>query len=709
LTPIFLFISIILAIIIGDSLIIFASPEDRPFYSNWVLVINSFLAASIATYITLRDREIAGRLKVNVLLLAGLALWTVSNIIWAYYEIVLDVASPMPSWADFFLLSAYFILIARFLIEYKTLAKKPSTNFRVCSGILVSIFFAYIIYISIDLSVLSTPRGWILLAVTIAYPIFNSILLLTAVMILVSVIKEGKENQLHIRWVCELFGFLAVVIGDSWFSIIVLTGFLDQLWMSALLLSAHYLIIAGGLIWYLKFESRSDKTIDPKAGHKKPITLKGKNVVVPLIVGLSLSLLVPIYWMYSSNSSDKFSSSSSYLGVNVINQNITVVPIGAITSLTGAWSSGGKAIEVALGMAQNDVNTYLAQKNSTLRVDLLVEDSKTDPNEAIHAIERLARKGVKIVIGPATSSAVMAVKDFADKNDIILISPSSTSPALSIPDDNLLRFVPDDSNQGVFIARKMWDDGIRAIVPMWREDTFGSGLTNQTKESFEKLGGVVLDEVKYHPYVGHFASSLHRVNFIIWNKYLKELSSIVYNATQNYGNTRVAVYLVSYDEVTPILIHAIYDEGLSRVTWYGSDSSAQNLQVIRNHDSGQFAKTVNFTNPLYSIESENNKKLEVLESRLKSRLHEPGSATYPALAYDAFWVAAVTSEKIMNQSNVDTRYLRDLITSTAESHEGISGEIRLNENGDRLDSSYDLWTVTQPRDNSSEMFEWKQS
>ena len=220
----------------------------------------------------MRDRKIAGRLKVNVLLLAGLALWTVSNIIWAYYEIILDVASPMPSWADFFLLSAYFILVARFLIEYKTLAKKPTTNFRIYSGILVSIFFAYIIYISVDLSVLSTPRGWILLAVTIAYPIFNSILFLTAVMILVSVIKEGKENQLHIRWVCELFGFLAVVIGDSWFSIIVLTGFLDQLWMSALLLSAHYLIIAGGLIWYLKFESRSGKTTDLKDDPKKPIS-----------------------------------------------------------------------------------------------------------------------------------------------------------------------------------------------------------------------------------------------------------------------------------------------------------------------------------------------------------------------------------------------------------------------------------------------------
>ena len=53
----------------------------------------------------------------------------------------------------------------------------------------------------------------------------------------------------------------------------------------------------------------------------------------------------------------------------------------------------------------------------------------------------------------------------------------------------------------------------------------------------------------------------------------------------------------------------------------------------------------------------------------------------------------------MNHSNVDASNLRDLIISIAQSHEGISGEISLNENGDRLDSSYDLWTVTQPRDN----------
>jgi hypothetical protein len=65
----------------------------------------------------------------------------------------------------------------------------------------------------------------------------------------------GIKNEKHhfIPWICELVGFLAIVVGDSWFAIIVLTAFVEQIWMSALLLSAHYLLIAAGLIWYLRY------------------------------------------------------------------------------------------------------------------------------------------------------------------------------------------------------------------------------------------------------------------------------------------------------------------------------------------------------------------------------------------------------------------------------------------------------------------------
>jgi branched-chain amino acid transport system substrate-binding protein len=83
---------------------------------------------------------------------------------------------------------------------------------------------------------------------------------------------------------------------------------------------------------------------------------------------------------------------------------------------------------------------------------------------------------VRIVIGPATSAAVKAVKDFADENDVLLISHSSTAPSLAIAGDNLFRFVPEDRQQGEAIAKKMWNDGIPIVVPMWRNDIYGNEL-----------------------------------------------------------------------------------------------------------------------------------------------------------------------------------------------------------------------------------------
>ena len=81
-----------------------------------------------------------------------------------------------------------------------------------------------------------------------------------------------------------------------------------------------------------------------------------------------------------------------------------------------------------------------------------------------------------MIIGPATSAAVQGVKDYADKNDILL-------------GDNLFRFVPDDTHQGEAIAKKMWNDGMRIIVPMWRSDIYGNELYKSMKANFEKLGG----------------------------------------------------------------------------------------------------------------------------------------------------------------------------------------------------------------------------
>ncbi|MGA8917034.1 MAG: ABC transporter substrate-binding protein [Nitrososphaeraceae archaeon] len=694
---------------IGNSFIIFADSDSKVIYSNWVLIINSLIAVGLSAIILVKDKDReegkVGKIeKANILLAVGLIFWFIANIIWAYYELVLDIVSPVPSLADIFLLSAYGFLICRLTIVYRKIGHTTNKKFLflIVSG--TGLFLIYILNLTLENTETSNFRGLMLFVVTVAYPTLNSILTVLALMILL-----GIKNERHhfIPWICELVGLLAIVIGDSWFAIIVLTTFVEQLWMSALLLSAHYLLIAGGLIWYLRYVIKwHSKGVIFKIATK----LKNANpkVLIASIIFTSSLIFAGLYFtnVFSIFESNSFIINSNYVISNEDHGKKEFV-VGAILPFTGSLSSLGKSVKIALENAENDVNKHFEEMNSSSHFRLLMADSKTSPEESLVAIKKLHENGAKIIVGPATSTAVSAVKGYADANNIILISYSSTSPLLSIKGDNLFRLVPDDTYQGKIIAQRMINDGIKVIVPFWRSDIYGNELYNSTKSNFEKLGGKVEEGINYHPYTGKFATSLHRINFIMWNQDLEKLSGIVSDAVRKYGVHSVGVYIISYDEITPILIQAPLYGMLEKVRWYGSDSIAQNHHITKNVDSAMFAMKTNFTNPLYSISNETAES-HALEKELEKKLHEAGSITYPAIAYDSYWIAAQSLDKnstIISDKENFSKSFKELLVETAESFEGMSGRIKLNSAGDRIGGNYDFWIVGKDKDTQS--YEWE--
>ena len=387
--------------------------------------------------------------------------------------------------------------------------------------------------------------------------------------------------------------------------------------------------------------------------------------------------------------------------------------VGAIIPFTGSYASIGKSTKVALEKAEYDVNKYFEKMNSSSRFNLVMANSKSSPEDSLEAIKQLHSFGAKIIVGPATSTAVSAAKEYADTNNIILISYSSTSPLLSLEGDNLFRLVPDDINQGKVIAQRMIDDGIKVVVPIWRGDIYGNELYKSTKNYFEKLGGKIEEGINYKPHTGKFATSLHRINFIMWNQYLKKLSHILENATRTIDPRHVGIYLVSFDEVTPILIQSNEHHALQQVKWYGSDASAQNMQIIRNHDAARFAEMINFSNPLFHVNLTNS-SAELIEKEIEKKLHGSSALTYPVLAYDAFWVTALSLEKIIDNKTydnntdmkIDIDSLKKVINATAAEYNGISGNIILNAVGDRTNANYDMWSVARPLDDR-ENYVWK--
>lgn len=430
--------------------------------------------------------------------------------------------------------------------------------------------------------------------------------------------------------------------------------------------------------------------------------------------------------VYLSNGFENGGNTSWLIKKNIITEKSLLTPtggaerqqnfhkefvVGAIIPFTGSYSSIGKPVKVALEKAEHDVNKYFEKMNSSSRFNLVMANSKSSPEDSLEAIKQLHSMGAKIIVGPATSTAVLGAKEYADTNYIILISYSSTSPLLSIPGDNLFRLVPDDVNQGKVIAKRMVDDGIKVIVPMWRGDIYGNELYKSTKYQFEKLGGKIEEGINYKPHTGKFATSLHRINFIMWNEDLERLNSVVYEAIKKYGNKSVGVFLISYDEVTPILIQSAMYHSLGNIRWYGSDSIAQNHHITKNIDSALFAIKTNFSNPLYSIDTKSPKIHELIEI-LERELHDGGSITYPAIAYDSFWISSLslytnsTNSYLVDHKNSSKNSFKDIVSKTTESFDnGISGKIQLNDAGDRIGENYDFWHIS--KDALKSHYVWK--
>jgi branched-chain amino acid transport system substrate-binding protein len=715
-----LFIGLAIAIIASDSIIFFAEAKNRDFYSNWVISANAAIAASLGIFVAYRHRFHGPHAKAHIALSIGLSLWLCAEVTWAIYEIVLEIIPPIPSIADYLWLSAYGFLAYYLFSTYREFKTKLkfSKKTLIVSIIVSAIFAGYVIYLTTSISFLSSQRDIAMFIVTIAYPTLDAILMVPAIVILLDI---RNEPLWFIPWICESLGLLLIALSDSWFALVVLTSLTEQFWLSSLFFAAHFLVMAAGLVWYIKFiilpssqteetTIRNDLKISRKnnSNYQKVVTGNNKRRIgrrtYVILVSISFIGIVITYSLYPP-------LYSQFAGANTIvipapNNSKHPVTLGALLSINGASSSVGESEEAGLRLAVRDVNDYFSKTNSDIRIGLVIKDTHTDPSRSLEELKDLASKGIRIVIGPSTSAELEAIKDYANNNGIILLSPSSTAPLLARPGDNIFRLVPDDTHQAQAIAVQMWKDGIRVVVPIWRTDVYGNDLVSTMKVEFKKLGGTVVDGVGYFPPIGHFSTSLNRINLIIWNQQLSSLSSKLIQAIAQDGIDKVGVYLVAFDEVVPILIQAQDHPEFSRVKWYGSDGTALNNGLIKNFDAAIFAEKTAFLNPIYGVQPNNTNSIRYnhVQSEIQNMIGRiPRS--YASVAYDSLWLAALTENAALRTMMLnDVNFLKKTFVHIADSYSGITGNTTLNAAGDRSSGNYDFWDIKQ---GSNGAFTWQ--
>jgi branched-chain amino acid transport system substrate-binding protein len=355
------------------------------------------------------------------------------------------------------------------------------------------------------------------------------------------------------------------------------------------------------------------------------------------------------------------------------------VHIGALLSVTGDGATLGTTSKAALEIAAQRWN---AAKGKKVKVVLDVENTNLEPEQAQPALTRLADKGVRIAIGPQSSSEVAAITDQAAARGVILVSQGSTASSIAQPDDNVYRFIPTDRVEGRATTDLVLGNGATTVVPMWRNDRGNNGLVDSVRAAATASGATVTDGVRYETDTTDFSAAL------------ADLSTQVEAAIGSAGAENVAVYLAGFEEVADVFNAARTVSGLNGVRWYGGDGSAQSKALLARGPAtfATSGKVEGYPSPLVALPPDRAKRDAKLLTQISKRAKNPADA-FTLAAYDAFNVAART----LAETSVDTdaATVRLAFATTAQGANGVTGTIRLDAAGDRVSTPYAYWSVCQ--------------
>jgi branched-chain amino acid transport system substrate-binding protein len=361
------------------------------------------------------------------------------------------------------------------------------------------------------------------------------------------------------------------------------------------------------------------------------------------------------------------------------NASTTTIQVAGLYSITGNWSSLGNASREAMRLAEIDINAQLAQRGSTVRFASVVYDTQLDASAAQADIQAAYARGIRLVIGPQSSSEVGAVRSYADEQGILVVSQGSTASSLALPDDAVFRFCPGDGPEGDAMSRTMYASGKRMVITLARDDAGNLGLQNSVNSHFVALGGQVDALAPYAQSTTDFTAVI------------QQLQTKIQQHTAALGAAQVAVYLASFDECVGLFRSAVNNAVLTSVNWYGGDGVVQSTALLNDAEARSFAMATSFFAPNFGLPTLTNPRMASLVDEIRTATGVEPDA-YALSVYDAMWVIAETVADAP-QLLGDFALLKTSFAQEANHYFGVTGPIQLDANGDRSSGSFDYWGI----------------
>jgi len=344
------------------------------------------------------------------------------------------------------------------------------------------------------------------------------------------------------------------------------------------------------------------------------------------------------------------------------------IQIGYISSTTVGLETGTPLVQE---ICVPDYNEYAALMGYDVDFEYLIDDATGQAAVHLEKVQGFKSMDINVFIGGGWSSQAQASLSYCNDNDMLMWSTSSTSPLLAIPDDNLYRMCPTDLVQAPAIAAMLKSMGIEAVVLIYRGDAWADGIVNYFEPAFVDDGGVILEKIRYAGESTEFSN------------YLQTAENIVKDAVGQYGEGKVGVELIAFSEFVTMITQAQDYETLYGLPWFGSDGTVLTQQAIDDAPT-QASHLKIYSTYAAPAESE---LFNTIYDRYFALVNQP-FGYYSACTYDVGWILTKT---ILESQSTDATELIPLQTPSAYVQWGASGWNRLNADGDRYASNYQIW------------------
>lgn len=325
-----------------------------------------------------------------------------------------------------------------------------------------------------------------------------------------------------------------------------------------------------------------------------------------------------------------------------------VIKVGVFLPLTGDNAAGGELELRGIKLANENHGKVLGKK-----IQLVVQDNKSDKAEAANVVARLIEKDkVCAIVGTYGSSLAMAAGNIVKENKIPAVGTSCTNPQVTAGNDYYFRACFIDPFQGTVMANYMKKLGYKKVAVIQEvSNDYSVGLAKFFMDAYKGMGGKIVDVANYQTGDKDFTAILTNIK----------------------AKSPDAVYAPGNFTESAMLIDQARQLGL-KINFYGGDTWETNDFLEVGGDAVEGAVLTTAFGREMAITKEAKIFLDSFEKQFKGE--EPSALT--ALAYDAYMLVYYGIEKA---GSTDSVAIRNAIAAN-KNLPLVTGKTTLDVNGD---------------------------